>query len=200
MCVLIDKNILTIIYCYLFNFVVTQSAVSIDSHIFLSTEFVRGTSLIFIYMKKIISVLFLGVLVACSLNSCSNDNEEATSLKFALVGAWKTSMESSNWKSINIEPNGTMKYGYMSKEELEQEGYVYDEEEGVYDLIEGMYHIVYNPQSNAYWAFDETSQSISMYTESGYYAFTYKVVMNNDLKSWVGIDSTGKTYTFVKKE
>ena len=188
------------LYNYLFNFVVTQSAVSIDSHIFLSTEFVRGTSLIFIYMKKIISVLFLGVLVACSLNSCSNDNEEATSLKFALVGAWKTSMESSNWKSINIEPNGTMKYGYMSKEELEQEGYVYDEEEGVYDLIEGMYHIVYNPQSNAYWAFDETSQSISMYTDSGYYAFTYKVVMNNDLKSWVGIDSTGKTYTFVKKE
>jgi hypothetical protein len=92
-----------------------------------------------------------------------------------------------------------MKYGYMSNKELEDQGYVYEEEEGVYHLISGIYHIVYNPQSNAYWAFDETSQSISMYTEDGYYAFTYKVVMNNDLKSWVGIDSNGKTYTFVKK-
>jgi hypothetical protein len=156
-------------------------------------------SIIFISMKKIISVLFIGVLVVLFLHSCSKDGEESMSLKVCLVGAWKTSMESSNWKSINIEPNGTMKYGYMSNKELEDQGYVYEEEEGVYHLISGIYHIVYNPQSNAYWAFDETSQSISMYTEDGYYAFTYKVVMNKDFKSWVGIDSNGKTYTFVKK-
>jgi hypothetical protein len=150
-------------------------------------------------MKKFIASLFMGFLGLILFSSCSEDNEETLSVKTALIGAWNTSMESSNWKSINLEPNGTMKCGYMSPKELEEKGYLFNEEEGVYKLIEGMYLLTYSPQSNAYWAFDEASQTISMYTESGYYAFTYKVVMNNDLKSWVGIDSTGKTYTFVKK-
>ena len=151
-------------------------------------------------MKKIIATILVGVLVVMFLDSCSKDNEEPMSVRFALIGSWNTSMESSNWKSINIEPNGTMKYGYMSDKELKNKGYVYNEEEGVYNLIDGMYHVIYNPKSNAYWVFDENSQSISMYTESGYYTFTYKVVMNKDLNSWIGIDSNGKTYTFVKKE
>ena len=151
-------------------------------------------------MKKFITTLFVGFLGLVLLNSCSEDNEEPMSVKTALIGAWNTSMESFNWKSINIESNGTMKYGYLSAEELEEKGYVYDTAEGIYKQIDGMYLVTYNPKSNAYWAFDEASQTISMYTEDGYYAFTYKVVMNDGFNSWAGVDLVnGRTYSFVKK-
>lgn len=151
-------------------------------------------------MKKFITTLFVGFLGLVLLNSCSEDNEEPMSVKTAHIGAWNTSMESSNWKSINIESNGTMKYGYLSAEELEEKGYVYDAEEGIYKQIDGMYLVTYNPKSNAYWAFDEASQTISMYTEDGYYAFTYKVVMNEGFNSWAGVDLVnGRTYSFVRK-
>lgn len=149
---------------------------------------------------KINASLFICVLFVLVQNSCSKDDDknETLSVKNALVGAWETSMESSNWKSISIESNGKMKYGYMSPKELEENGWVYDEEKGIYELVEGMYYFTYSPKSNAYWAFDETTQSISMYTDDGYYAFTYRVVMNDDMKSWVGVDTQGKSYTFVK--
>ena len=77
-------------------------------------------------MKKFITTLFVGFLGLVLLNSCSEDNEEPMSVKTAHIGAWNTSMESSNWKSINIESNGTMKYGYLSAEELEEKGYVWE--------------------------------------------------------------------------
>lgn len=35
-----------------------------------------------------------------------------------------------------------------------------------------------------------------MYTESGYYSYSFKVTMNDDKNSWVGIDTKGITYTF----
>lgn len=146
------------------------------------------------------------ILVSCDPESGNEDDGSTSgatpelSVKTALIGAWNTSMESSNWQSINIEPNGTMKYGYMSAEELEEKGYVFDEEEGVYEKVDGMYRVTYNPLSNAYWAFDEVSHTISMYTENGYYAFTYKVIMNDDYNSWAGVNLiSGKTYSFVKK-
>ena len=55
-------------------------------------------------------------------------------------------------------------------------------------------------RDNAYWAFDEASQTISMYTKDGYYAFTYKVVMSDGFNSWAGVDLVnGRTYSFVRK-
>ena len=79
---------------------------------------------------KINASLFICVLFVLVQNSCSKDDDknETLSVKNALVGAWETSMESSNWKSISIESNGKMKYGYMSPKELEENGWVYDEE------------------------------------------------------------------------
>lgn len=131
-------------------------------------------------------------------NSCSKDEDTSSHVKKSLVGAWKTSMSSSNWHSIYIAPNGNLKYSYVTKEKLKE--YTYDEKTNTYYYSSGGYGWTYSPEYNAHWAFDESTNSISMYTDDGYYAYSYKVTMNDDHNSWVGIDSNGRTYTFTRIE
>ena len=146
------------------------------------------------YLLCILIVTSIGIF-----NSCSSDDSESSSIKSSLVGAWKTSM---GWKTIKINPNGSMKYDYLTKEQLKK--YNYNKETGMYwyrwtDNDGCGYGIEYDPSDNAHWAFDETTQTISMYRDDGYYSYTYKVTMNDDKKSWVGIDiSTNRTYTFTR--
>jgi len=88
----------------------------------------------------------------------------------------------------------------MTKENLKE--YTYDEKTNSYRYTNTSeyytYTDIYYPGYNAHWAFNETTNSISMYTGDGYYAFTYKVTMNDDHNSWVGVDSAGRTYTFIR--
>ncbi len=145
-------------------------------------------------MKKNVLFFLLGILPVLFFNSCSKDEESNSSVKSSLIGAWKTSMSSSYWRSIYIAPNGNLKYNYVTKEDLKK--YTYDDKTNTYHG----YGWTYDPNYNAHWAFDETTNSISMYTDDGYDAFTYKVTMNDDHNSWVGIDSKGATYTFTRVE
>ena len=142
-------------------------------------------------MRKNILFFLLGILPVLFFNSCSKDEDSNSSVKNSLIGAWKTSMSSSNWRSIYIAPNGNLKYSYVTKENLK-----YDEKTNTYYYYGG----TYNPEYNAHWTFDETVNSISMYTDDGYYAYSYKVTMNDDHNSWVGVDSKGNTYTFTRVE
>ena len=140
-------------------------------------------------------VILLPLFILCS---CSSD-DSVTSVKSSLIGVWKTSMQSSNWGTIAIHPNGKLKYDYLTKSQLEQ--YTFNSEKGTYyyqwtgknGII---YGVEYDLNDNAYWAFDEATQTISMYTESGYYSYSFKVVMNDDKNSWVGTDAKGRIYTF----
>ena len=149
-------------------------------------------------MKKNVLFFLLGILPVLFFNSCSKDEESNSSVKSSLIGAWKTSMSSSNWRSIYIAPNGNLKYNYVTKEDLKK--YTYDDKTNTYHYSSDGYGWTYDPNYNAHWAFDETTNSISMYRDDGYYAFTYKVTMNDDHNSWVGVDSKGATYTFTRVE
>lgn len=148
---------------------------------------------------KVIKLSWLVVLLPLFiLCSCSSD-DSVTSVKSSLIGVWKTSMQSSNWGTIAIHPNGKLKYDYLTKSQLEQ--YTFNSEKGTYyyqwtDKNGIIYGVEYDPNDNACWAFDEATQTISMYTESGYYSYSFKVVMNDDKNSWVGTDAKGRTYTF----
>ena len=106
-------------------------------------------------------------------DSCSKDDDSSSSVKNSLIGAWKTSMSSSNWRSIYIAPNGNLKYSYVTKENLKK--YTYDEKTNTYYYSSDGYGWTYDPDYNAHWAFDETTNSISMYTDDGYYTYSYKV-------------------------
>jgi hypothetical protein len=149
-------------------------------------------------MRKNILFFLLGILPVLFFNSCSKDEDSNSSVKNSLIGAWKTSMSSSNWRSIYIAPNGNLKYNYVTKEDLKK--YTYDDKTNTYHYSSDGYGWTYDPNYNAHWAFDETTNSISMYRDDGYYAFTYKVTMNDDHNSWVGVDSKGATYTFTRVE
>lgn len=154
-------------------------------------------------MKRLVYLLWVMILPLLMFCSCSsNDEEESSCVKTLLIGVWKTSMESSNWKTIRISPNGGLKYGYRTQEQLKNYTYDKDSNTYVYSWEENgvPYGIIYDPADNAHWAFDETTQSISMYRDDGYYAYTYKVTMNENKNSWIGIDSDGRTYTFVRIE
>ena len=149
-------------------------------------------------MRKNILFFLLGILPVLLFNSCSKDEDSNSSVKNSLIGAWKTSMSSSNWRSIYIAPNGNLKYNYVTKENLKK--YTYDEKTNTYYYLSDGYGWTYNPEYNAHWAFDETTSSISMYTDDGYYAYSFKVTMNDDHNSWVGVDSKGNTCTFTRVE
>ena len=154
-------------------------------------------------MKRLVYLLWVMILPLLMFCSCSsNDEEESSSVKTLLIGVWKTSIGNSNWQTIRISPNGGLKYGYQTQEQLKN--YSYDKESNTYVYsweVNGVPHSkIYDPADNAHWAFDETTQSISMYRDDGYYAFTYKVTMNENKNSWIGIDSDGRTYTFVRIE
>ena len=130
-------------------------------------------------MKKGLLFVLGLVLTVLMFNGCSgssDDDSHSDNVKNSLIGIWETSM-GSNWEYINIQPNGKMRYWWN------------------YEMVATPSEDVGN---EAYWAYDESTQSISMYTKNGYYSYTYKVVMNDDKQSWVGIGSNGRTYTFVK--
>ena len=154
------------------------------------------------FMKRI-SIILIALFPILFFCSCSKDDNvvdpnSPQGIKIALIGAWRTSMASSNWKIISIRPNGELKYDYVTKENLKE--YTFNENTNTYYYSKDGYAWEYDPKSNAHWTYDESIQSISMYRDDGYYTFTYKVIMADDQKSWVGVDSKGNNYTFVKIE
>lgn len=149
------------------------------------------------YLLSILMVVSVGIF-----SSCSNDDTKESSVKSSLIGAWTTSIDNSNWKTIKINSGGKMIYDYLTKANLEK--YTYNPKSGTYyytwiDKDGNSYGIVYDPRDNANWTFDEDTQTILMYTENGYYSYKYKVIMNEDKNSWVGIDeANNRTYTFTR--
>lgn len=153
-------------------------------------------------------------LSALTLSSCVSDDDNNTtggntstttttsSIKYSLVGTWKTSIPNSYanksaWETIHISVNGELKYGYIQKAELAN--YEYNEKNNTYYMRDD-YTIwgYYTPSANAYWAYDEATNTISMYDNEGSAAFSYKVNMNDDKNSWAGIDAQGKTVSFIR--
>lgn len=135
-------------------------------------------------MKKefyLFRLMMLLVVASCFIfTSCGDDDE--VSVGQQLVGVWKTSMDYSNWKCIELKSDGSLVYGL-----------------GITDDGEIKYP---NYFSGGHWIYDDTEHTISMFTADGYYAFTYKVNMAKDGKSWTGYttNSSGRTqtYTFIK--
>lgn len=131
----------------------------------------------FIYIAIFAMVCFASV--SCGGN---DDDDNDVSVRQQLVGVWKTSMISSNWRLIQLESNGALHYSMSTNSNGEIS----------YDPLEGSNRI-------ARWTFNEKDQTISMYTDDGYYAYTFKVSMGADGKSWAGYDmSNYKTYSFTK--
>ena len=116
-------------------------------------------------------MLLIAVVSVFVLNSCSSDDNDDPNVDF--YGVWRTGgIYSRSWRYICIRPNGVVAYSD------------------------------YNQPSDfniAHWAYDKTTQIISMYRDDGYYAFAFKVIMSDDKKSWSGISTTdGKACSFVK--
>lgn len=128
-------------------------------------------------MKKFVILLF-AVIAQTLMTSCNNDDESEASIKQKLVGIWKTSMSSSNWRVIELKSDGSIHYNMW----VNDKGEIWS------------YSIV---GTDAYWSYNENDQTISMYGHDGYYAYTYKVNMSDDGKSWAGytINSNGSTTT-----
>ena len=128
-------------------------------------------------MKKILILLF-AVLAQTFMTSCNNDDGSEASIKQKLVGIWKTSMSSSNWRVIELKSDGSIHYHMWVNEKGEIWSYS-------------------KVGTGAYWSYNENDQTISMYSDDGYYAYTYKVNMSDDGKSWAGytINSKGSTIT-----
>lgn len=130
-------------------------------------------------MKKVrfLSLMLISVLISACFVSCSSDDDQ--SVRSQLVGLWETSMSSSNWRRIEIKADGTLLYCVGLKDGKPN----------------------YDDVGSARWSFNEKDQTISMYTDDGYYAFTYKVSMATNGKSWAGYsESSGKTFSFTKIE
>lgn len=130
-------------------------------------------------------LLILVVIALPLMLSCSSDDGSEDSVKHKLIGIWKTSMSSSNWKVIQLKSDGSLQYSMWVKSNGEIWGY---SKEG----------------TDAHWSYNETEQTISMYSDNGYYSYTYKVNMSDDGNSWAGytISSNGstKTVSFIKIE
>lgn len=131
---------------------------------------------------KLLSVAILAAS-SISLSSCGSDDEPKNNVKQKLVGVWKTSMSSSNWKGIELVSDGTLHYNLS----IDSSGnYSYSE---------------LDKNQSSHWIYNENDQTIFMYSDDGYYSYTYKVSMTEDGKSWTGYDqNTKKTYTFTKAE
>ena len=131
-------------------------------------------------MKRKVIMIILLLPISWLAMSCSKNDDEK-SVREQLVGVWETSMRSSNWKKIELVSDGTMHYN-------------------LYISSEGRYS--YNSLDvSSHWSYNESEQTISMYSDDGYYAFTYKVNMAEDGNSWAGYEITSgntKTYTFTR--
>lgn len=127
-------------------------------------------------------VMALPMMVACGGD---DDGGSGGSVKSKLVGIWKTSMSSSNWKVIELKSDGTLVYNMW----VDKDGEIW-----AYSSL----------GRSAYWSYNEQEQTISMYSESGYYAYTYKVNMSEEGKAWAGykLNSSGSstTVSFVRLE
>lgn len=158
-------------------------------------------------MKKYLLLFFLIVSTIITLSSCSSSNDvdpkSPEGIKSALVGVWKTTMSSSNWRTIYIMPGGKLKYEYITKDKLKN--YTYNKETGLYtyeweDELGETYVYKYDPSPDGYWTFDNNTQSIYMYSNDEYYKYAYKVVMNDDQNSWVGTNNKDRIDTFTRIE
>ncbi len=127
--------------------------------------------------------LFVVATICVSLSSCSKDDDN--SVKNQLVGVWKTTISSSNWKIIQLDANGTLHYGMYVDEN---------------DILR---YSKFNDNNNALWIYSEQDQVVSLYTSDGYYSNTYKISMSSDGKGWTGtppVSSSGspKPVTFTR--
>lgn len=122
-------------------------------------------------------VLFIATSICLTFNSCSKDDED--SVQNQLVGVWKTSMSSSNWKVIEIKADGTL----LDAIAIRKDGTTYYWGDG----------------TPLYWIYNETDKTIRMYQRNNYYNYVFVVSMAKDGNSWNGHDSSnGKTYSFVR--
>lgn len=132
-------------------------------------------------MKKIFRLVGLMLIAVMSfgLTACGGDDEP--SVKDQLVGVWRTTMESSNWKVIELRSDGSLVYSISI-------------ENGTVKYSDGY-------QSKTYWIYNENDKTIRMYQDDNYYNFIYVVSMNKDGKSWNGTNPTsGKIYSFDRVE
>ena len=120
------------------------------------------------------------ILATCGVLFASCGSDDEPSVRDKLVGVWKTTMTSSNWKNIELKPDGTLEYNLQIKED------------GTMEYVS--FH------DKAYWIYNEADQTITMYREDRYYNYIYVVSMSNDGNSWNGHDTaTGKTYSFIRR-
>ena len=84
-------------------------------------------------------------------------------------------------------------YG-VERDDQSYYGYAYTLDNGEIGVnsIEDVYKAVLEEDG---WQIDDT-----LYDDDGYYAYSFKVTMNDDHNSWVGVDSKGNTCTFTKVE
>jgi len=133
-------------------------------------------------MKRKVMMIMLLLPFTWLVMACSND-DDSKSVRQQLVGVWKTSMSSSNWKQIELVSDGTLHYGLKINSNGEYSYNSLDE--------------------SSHWSYNESEQTISMYSDDGYYAYTYKVNMADDGNSWAGYEIKSdetKTYTFTRVE
>ena len=127
-----------------------------------------------------LKLLCFAILAACSISFTSCGSDDEPSVREQLVGVWKATMSSSNWKVIELKADGILEYSVQIK----------DDGSIAYSSI----------SDKAHWIYNESDQTITMYTEDRYYNFIYVVSMANDGNSWNGHDSSsGKTYSFIKQ-
>ena len=151
--------------------------------------------------KKILLLVAITLVFILSVGfvSCGSDNDDVT-VNTQLIGLWKTSMGSSNWKYILLQNDGNMYYG-GNAENIDREVTVSMEPVVNGNTPNSSVIVGDKKAPNAHWSYNDSEQTISMYTDNGYYAFTYKVNMSVDGKSWAGYDSaSGRTYSFIKVE
>ena len=126
---------------------------------------------------KFLSTILLAVMTMSTMIACSgSDDEDSSSITKQLVGIWRTSMTSINWKYIDIKADGSLIYGrYYGEGKIGE-------------------------SRNGNWIYNETDQTITLYSISADYNYVYKVSMAKDGNSWNGYDTAGKTYSFIRVE
>ncbi len=135
--------------------------------------------------KRVFYLLTIMMVAMCSATfvSCGSDDDD-TSVRNKLVGVWRTTMSSSNWKNIELKVDGTLEYNLKIK----------DDGTIGYDPTHDQ------PNEKSYWLYNETDQTITMYTNDRYYNYIYVVSMSNDGNSWNGHDaSSGNIYSFIRR-
>ncbi len=122
--------------------------------------------------------LMLIAVMSFSFTACGGSDDEP-SVRDQLVGIWKTTMSSSNWKLIELRSDGTIEYSLQRKSDG------------------SINYSSFNNAKNTHWIYNENDKTIRMYRDDNYYNYIYVVSMNKDGDSWNGSDpSTGKIYSF----